>query len=371
MITHQEISEILARYDESRISFATMCSHSALQIFHGARLEGFRTIGICTPSRRRVYEAFPLAKPDVFIEVREFADVLNDSVQQRLRELNAVVVPHGSFVEYVGAEKLLKEFAVPMFGNRLTLEWEGSREKMYRWLGEAGVELPREVGSPSRISSPCLVKFPGAKGGKGMFVASSPEEFKQKVKEMVSRGLISPEEAQRPVIQELVVGVRYYPHFFYTPLFSNGYRVADGRLELLGIDRRIESNIDELHRVVTASRGGSWPEPSYVVTGNLPMVVREALLEKLFDIASSVVEASLKLFPPGMIGPFCVETICTPDLDFVVFEVSARIVAGTNLYPMGSPYSHFLFDEPMSTGRRIAREVREASKRGRLSEVIY
>ncbi|HEV2449982.1 MAG TPA: DUF1246 domain-containing protein, partial [Thermoplasmata archaeon] len=28
-------------------TIATYCSHSSLQIFHGAKQEGFRTLGIC------------------------------------------------------------------------------------------------------------------------------------------------------------------------------------------------------------------------------------------------------------------------------------------------------------------------------------
>ena len=60
-----------------------------------------------------------------------------------------------------------------------------------------------------------------------------------------------------------------------------------------------------------------------------------------------------------------------PKKGFTVFEVSARIVAGTNLYPMGSPYSTYYYDEPMSTGRRIAREVKNALKLGRLKDLIH
>jgi hypothetical protein len=41
-------------------------------------------------------------------------------------------------------------------------------------------------------------------------------------------------------------------------------------------------------------------------------------------------------------------------------EISARIVAGTNPFIDGSPYSYLNYDEPMSTGRRIAREIKNA-----------
>jgi 5-formaminoimidazole-4-carboxamide-1-(beta)-D-ribofuranosyl 5'-monophosphate synthetase len=62
--------------------------------------------------------------------------------------------------------------------------------------------------------------------------------------------------------------------------------------------------------------------------------------------------------------------VCRDDTKFVAVEVSARIVAGTNLYPVGSPYSHYYFDGEMSTGRRIALEIREGLTQGGLEELV-
>ena len=55
-----------------------------------------------------------------------------------------------------------------------------------------------------------------------------------------------------------------------------------------------------------------------------------------------------------MNGPFCLEGVYGKDGNFVTFEFSARIVAGTNLYLSGSPYSDLVYPEPMSMGRRIS-----------------
>jgi 5-formaminoimidazole-4-carboxamide-1-(beta)-D-ribofuranosyl 5'-monophosphate synthetase len=140
-------------------------------------------------------------------------------------------------------------------------------------------------------------------------------------------------------------------------------------MEVLGVDRRDESNIDEMYKL-GAQEGlkklGVFP--TFIVTGNVPVVLRESLLPKAVEMGEKVVETSLELFG-GMIGPFCLETIVTDQLQFKVFEISSRIVAGTNLFVSGSPYSEMV--EPgMSTGRRIAREVRLAEKTGALLEVI-
>ena len=56
-------------------------------------------------------------------------------------------------------------------------------------------------------------------------------------------------------------------------------------------------------------------------------------------------------------------------MEFKVFEISARIVAGTNPYTFGSPYSEMIQPD-LSTGRRIAQEVKYAAKKGQLEEIL-
>ncbi|MHC1635977.1 MAG: formate--phosphoribosylaminoimidazolecarboxamide ligase [Candidatus Methanospirareceae archaeon] len=348
-----DIKRILQEYDTNNLVLATICSHSALQIFQGAKKEGFKTLGICTEGRKKFYESFPLAKPDEFIIVDSYRDIASSEVEGELLEKNAILIPHGSFVEYVGAENIFS-LKVPFFGNREALEWEADREKERKWLEKAGIRMPKEM-REEEIEGICIVKFYGAKGGKGSFIVKSKEEFNAKITK------IGTEEKGRYTIQEYIIGLRYYPHFFYSPILD--------RLELLGIDRRDENNIDALPRL-----GLSYDELSeiatYVVTGNIPLILRESLLTKVMEMGEGVVKSSQTLFPPGIIGPFCLEAICTDDLEFIVFEISARIVAGTNLYPRGSPYSCYYFEEEMSMGRRIAREIRLAKEREELEKII-
>ncbi len=221
------------------------------------------------------------------------------------------------------------------------------------------MKMPREFKSPDEIDCLVMVKFPGAKGGAGYFLAKSGEEFKRKLGESNL-----PEDVKREyTIQEYITGTRFYPHFFYSPL--------DDGLELLGMDVRYESNVDGLARIPHSIQRDAGIEPSYVVTGNMPVVLRESLLPDLMGLGRSLVETSKKLFKPGMIGPFCLEMICTPKLELICFEISGRIVAGTNLYIQGSPYSSILYDEPMSCGRRICREIKTAIEKDKLEKVVY
>ena len=87
-------------------------------------------------------------------------------------------------------------------------------------------------------------------------------------------------------------------------------------------------------------------------------------------MGEDTVKESQKICPPGLFGPFCLECVITPETEIVTFEISARIVAGTNPYVNGSPYTYLKYDEPMSTGRRIAREIKEAIKSDKLNKVL-
>ena len=367
MISKDDITEVLSKYNTDNIRIGTICSHSALQIFHGAKQEGFRTLGICTRKRKFVYDAFPLAQPDDYLLIDDFKDILSSKCQEKLREQNVIIIPHGSFVEYVGPENLEKEFCVPMFGNRKTLEWERGRKKQRMWLEKSGFKLPKEYKDPSEIDKKVFVKFSGAKGGKGFFTVNSEKELYERLNEQVRKGIVSKEDSSNITIQEFVSGVRYYPHYFYSVFERPRIKTGEGRVELLSMDKRIEP-IDECYR-------GLPDVPSeffdYTVTGNHPVVIRESLLPDIIKMGIDTVRSSIKLFPPGMLGAFCLETVYHPRRGFTVFEISARIVAGTNLYPQGSPYSCYLFNEPMSTGRRIAREIRVGIKRKELEKVIY
>ncbi|MBN1169475.1 formate--phosphoribosylaminoimidazolecarboxamide ligase [Candidatus Micrarchaeota archaeon] len=346
MLERQKIDELISNYSDFKI--ATICSHSSLQIFRGAREEGIKTIGIVQKNKRKLYESFPYGKPDEFIEVDSYADMPVDE----LVEKQAIIIPHGSFVEYIG--KKFDTLEIPVYGNRASIMWERSREKMFRWLSKAGIKTPK-IMTPEEIDRPAMVKFPGAKGGQGYVIVRSEKEFYQNVRE------------KEFMIQEFLIGVRAYPHYFFSPFGKSGYQTKQGHLELLGVDRRVESSADEIGRSIAI---GTKPKMAFTVVGNEPMILRESLLSEYMEIGRNISESSFDLFG-GMIGPFCVETIITEELEIYAFEISARIVAGTNVYPEGSPYSVFYYNEPMSTGRRIARELKIAAKNKKLAEIVY
>lgn len=328
---------------------ATLGSHSALQILKGAKDEGFETLIIATLDRISLYSRFNFV--DKILEIPTFADF--PKIEKELIRANAILIPHGSFVAYLGLEEH-KKMKVPYFGNKAVLDWESDRLKQRQWLERAHVPVPRRFKNATEIDAPVLVKSYGAAGGQGYFFAKNKKEYKQKIKNFKQKDYI---------IQEYVIGVSAYVHYFYSPLSK--------KLEILSIDRRYESNVDSLGRIPSHNQQGLGIEPSFVVVGNSPLVLRESLLADAFEMGERTIAASQKLMDGGLWGPFCLEAIITPQQEFFVIEISCRIVAGTNLFINGSPYSSLYYDKEVSTGRRIAMEIKRAIRTKSLSKILH
>jgi len=361
MMKKSDMNEIMGGYKKDEIAIGTIGSHSALNIFKGAKEEGFRTVCVCRKEDSIVYRKFPLA--DEIIFVKKFSDILRKDVQQKLRELNTVLIPHGSFNAYVGTDEIMNGLRVPMFGNRKLLHFETGRERQREWLKRAGLILPRTFNDPKEINGLTIAKFPGARGGKGYFLASSTESFHKKAKDMVKRGQLKKSDVESIYLQEYITGVNIYPLYFRSLLKNE--------VELFGMDRRYESAVDNLGRIPASEQLQVDINPSYTIIGNIPVTIRESLLPEIFRMGESVVRVSKKIAPPGIVGPFCLETVITDDLKIFTFEISARIVAGSNVGIGGSPYSYLNYGDGMYMGRRIAREIKQAINEDRLDETIF
>jgi 5-formaminoimidazole-4-carboxamide-1-(beta)-D-ribofuranosyl 5'-monophosphate synthetase len=327
----------------NQFTIATLGSHSALQILKGAKDEGFKTLVIALNKQIPFYKRFSFIDEiigiDAFLEFPE--------IEKKLKDKNIIVIPHGSFVAYLGIEGN-KKMTLPYFGNKKVLDFEFDRVKQGEWLKNAGINTPQEFKNIKDVEFPVIIKSFGAAGGKGYFLVNNKDDLKEKIKTFKNK---------QYVIQQYVVGVPLYIHYFYSPLTKS--------LEILSMDRRYETNVDALGRIPFNV------DPSYVVVGNSPLVLRESMLPEAYLMGEKVVKKSQELISKkGLFGPFCLETIITPDQKFYVIEISARIVAGTNLFIEGSPYSDLLYNEPMSTGKRISREIKNAIKENKLSFVL-
>lgn len=333
----------------SDYTIATLGSHSSLQILHGAKQEGFKTLIVTTNERESFYNRFKFINK--IITVKHFNQF--KKIEDQLKNKPIILVPHGSFVAYLGTENN-KKLKIPYYGNKSVLDWEGDRSMQREWLMHARINMPKQFNDLPDVRYPVIVKTYGAAGGKGYFYARDRRDFLKKVKSLGTEDF---------VIQEYVIGVTLYIHYFYSPITKE--------IEIMSMDRRYETNVDGLGRIPLLGQQGLEIEPSYVVVGNSPLVLRESLLPEAIAMGEAVVQSSKELIDKkGLFGPFCIETVITPDQKFVAMEISCRIVAGTNLFTDGSPYSFLNYTEPMSTGRRIAREIKTAIRKNKLKLIL-
>ena len=360
MIDNSDIGKIVEKYDQQKLAIGTLGSHSSLNIFKGAREEGFRTVCICKEKDAIMYQKYPLV--DELIIVKDFTELLNEKLQKRLRELNVVLIPHGSFTAYLSTEQLTDNLNVPMFGNRQLLQWETNRKSQEEWLRQSGLLLPITFKSPEDIDRLVIVKLQGAKGGRGYFLTNSPSGFYKKADEMIKRGLLSKADLESVHLQEYALGVNVYPSYFSSIIRED--------VELLAMDRRYESAVDSIGKIPASQQLEIDINPTYTVVGNFPIVLRESLLPEMMRMGDNVHKKARELSSPGIIGPFCLETVITDETKIFTFEISARIVAGTNVGIGTSPYAYLRYGENMYMGRRIALELKEAIKLKRLQDVV-
>lgn len=373
--------QAIARNYQGKPSVAVVASHSALDVADGAAAEGLKIIALCQKGREAPYAKYFLSRgsgerrrgfiDDAWV-LDGFADVLQPQVQERLRKERAVLVPNRALTSYCGIEGVEDELQVPLFGNRAMLRTEErGQQKDYYWLLEqAGLPFPEPIKSPEDIHELAIVKLPHAekKLERGFFTAASYGEYLRKSRALLQQGVITQEALAKARVERYILGPVFNLNFFYSPLHD------EQPLELLGIDWRFESSLDG-HVRLPAAQQMTLPEhqaiPEYTVVGHNSATVRESLLGKALEMGEKFVAASRRHFAPGIIGPFCLQTCVDKDLDFYVYDVAPRIGGGTNVHmSLGHPYGNALWRREMSTGRRIALELRLAHEEERLDELV-
>ena len=384
MIDREAIVEVLERYDPSGIRIATIGSHSALDVCDGAVEEGFRTFVVCERGREAPYARYfrgtrdkegraVRGMVDDAMVLGKFREVLTEKVQAHLRDLNAIFVPNRSFTSYCDVGDIEDSFLVPLFGSRNLLRTEErEEERSYYWLLEkAGLRAPEKIEDPRDIDGLVIVKLHHKvkKLERGFFTAATHKEFREKSEALLKRNVISKQDLAGARIERYIIGPIFNFDFFYSPIEEAGEK-----LELLGIDWRFETSLDGHVRLpadqqLTLTKAERIPE--YVVVGHNTATLRESSLSEVFAMAERYVTATQKHFPPGIIGPFTLQTAVDKDLTFWVYDVAPRIGGGTNVHmSTGHPYGNSLWRRPMSTGRRIALEIRRSMETGRLGELV-
>ena len=116
------------------VSVATLGSHCALQVLKGAKDEGFKTILVCEKKREKLYRRFKFI--DELIIVEKFSDILNQEIQDKLKQQDAILIPHGTLIAQMSSEEI-ESINTPVFGNKWILRWESDREMKEKLMREA------------------------------------------------------------------------------------------------------------------------------------------------------------------------------------------------------------------------------------------
>jgi 5-formaminoimidazole-4-carboxamide-1-(beta)-D-ribofuranosyl 5'-monophosphate synthetase len=384
MMERTVIQDIAREYDLSKVKLGVTASHSALDTCDGAVEEGFRTVAFCQRGRDRTYSHYFRSQRsmdgslvrgmvDEPVVLEKFRDMMTPDWQSWLREKSVIWVPNRSFTSYVSIDEIEDEFKVPMVGSRNMLRSEEREEQQsYYWLLEkAGLPFPEKIEDPAKIDQLTIVKLhhKQKKLERGFFTCSSYKEFEEKSAKLISQGVIDKETLETARIERYVIGPVFNFDFFYSPLEEEM-----SPLELIGVDWRFETSLDGHVRLPAPqqmSLGEDQILPEYTVCGHNSATLRESLLERVFKMAERFVEASKEHYDPGIIGPFCLQTCVDKDLNFFIYDVAPRIGGGTNVHMWaGHPYGNALWRKPMSTGRRLAMEVRRAVEEERLDEIV-
>lgn len=384
LIDRERILEILEDYDLDDVRVATIGSHSALDVCDGAVEEGFPTIVVCERGREAPYTRYFRATRskdgrilkgliDEAILLEKFAQATDEKTLRRLLDRNAIFVPNRSLTSYCGVDAIEDDFLVPLFGSRQLLRTEERTERRsYYWLLEkASLPFPEKLDGPEEIDGLVIVKLPHKtkKLERGFFTAASTAEYREKSERLVKAGTIDRTDLVAARIERYILGPVFNFDFFFSPLQG-----GDNRLELLGIDWRFETSLDG-HVRLPADQQLSLPEdertPEYTVVGHNSATLRESSLSAAYDMGERYVRATQEHRAPGIIGPFTLQTCVDKDLKFWIYDVAPRIGGGTNVHmSVGHPYGNALWRWTMSTGRRIALEIRNAIEAGKLGEVV-
>ncbi|HDD35978.1 MAG TPA: DUF1246 domain-containing protein, partial [Archaeoglobus veneficus] len=118
----QEAKKIVEDYKD--VTIAIFGSHSAKETGISAKAWGFKTVVIVQKGRDKLYTKYNRHLYDEIIMLESFKDMLKKEVQERLIELNSILIPNRSFAVYVGYDGIEKEFKVPIYGNRYLLRAE-------------------------------------------------------------------------------------------------------------------------------------------------------------------------------------------------------------------------------------------------------
>lgn len=353
----------------NNLTIATLGGHSALEICLGAKNQLFKTLVIAQIGREKTYTQYFSNLVDKTINVNKFAELTSKDIISKIKKENSIFIPHRYIQIYCDQKSLEQNFPIPIFGNKYLLKYEEREGKytQYNIMDFGGIPYPKRISDPKKISTLCLVKVRESQRQyeRSFFFTSSYKEFTENSQKLIQQKKIKSADLKTAVIEEFLIGAQVNFNFFYSPLTE--------KLELLGTDTRRQTNIDGLLRI-PAKEQFFLPDaihPSYIENGHVAVTVKESLLEIAFELAERVLKAAKRIAPPGIIGPFALQTAILPGPPterIVVFDLSLRIPGSPG--SVYTPYSMYHYGKPVSFGERIAIEIKKAAEFELLEKIV-
>ena len=364
-MNREQIHEVLSDYDPKEIKIGVLGSHSALEMGHGAKQEGFEVVVVCQKGREKTYTKHYRNLFDHVLLLDKFSDIIKEENQAKLRKLNTIFVPNRSFSVYTGYDNIEQKFKVPLMGNRFMLRSEERNvpNNQYDLIVRAGLNLPKIFKSPEEIDRLAIVKVPEMERSieRAFFYASSPEEYEKRSEERIREGIIRRYDLNHAVIEEYVVGAKFNANYFWSPITDE--------IDLLGFDRRIQTNLDGVLDLPADEQLEAKLPTQNVEIGHMGATMRESQLEKILDAGEKFVETCKKEYPPGIIGLFALQGAVNKNLEFYIFDVSPRIPGCPCVEPT-SPYMKYKYGMAVGPGRRVAMEIRKAVAENKLGMIV-
>ena len=356
------MQKIVNGYSDIRIG--VLGSHSALEIMDGAKDEGISTIVFCQKGRDTPYKRFSRIADEIIV-LNKFKDMLSAKHQTTMRDTNTIIVPHRALTAYLGYKPIENSLKVPIFGNRALFQAEerSHRKNQYYLLEKARIKHPKLFKNPKKINKLAIVKVQEKKRKleRAFFNVSSYSDYTRKVEAKIKQGLVSRTDIKTASIEEMVIGTYLNFNYFYTPISDN--------VDFIGIERRLQTNINDFNAIPAAQQLEINVKLQNIEVGHTPASIRESLLEKVISMGDKFVKAVKKEYPPGIIGPFSLQSVITRDLNIVVYDVSLR-VPGNPIVATTSPYTKYQYGQTFGIGRRIAMEIKKAHDEERLDEIV-
>ncbi|MGY5879687.1 MAG: DUF1246 domain-containing protein [Candidatus Thorarchaeota archaeon] len=298
-------------------------SHSAEEIGSSAKANGFQTVIVCQKGRDKLYTHYNKHLYDHVIVLDKFGEMIQEDIQEQLKELDTIWIPNRSFSVYVGYEEIEKKFKVPIYGNRgiLRVEERGPEKDQYWLLKQSGIRIPKSF-TPDSIDRLVIVKVQqkGRPLERAFFYATTPAEYEKISQSMIKNNLISEDDLKQSTIEEFVIAPRFNANF-------QAYAMDDhfGDLDFVGFDDRIQTSLGGLLNLPASEQLKIDFTVMNEEAGHKGVTMRESKKPIVYKAAEALLEGVREHFPPRMIGLFSLQGALTEESEFIVFDLSPRV----------------------------------------------